>query len=138
MALNKALASGGVLLLGAAGILGATNPSAEQYADFAGQKAVTYLETDVCTQKLPIIGNSFQDECVKTVKSPETLTKIRSLMLENTERQNYIFFSLYKTDLSVQDIFPLLPGDLLPKYQAESLGILTLFHTFTAKEAAES
>lgn len=138
MALNKALVGGGVLLVGTVGILGATNPSAEQYADFVGQKAVTYLETDVCTQKLPIVGNSFQDECVKTVQSPETLAKVRSLMLANTERKNYILFSLYKTDLSIQDVFPLLPGNLLPKYQAESLGILTLFHTFTAKEATES
>lgn len=135
MGLNKALVSGGVFVLGVAGLLSATNPSPEQYADFAGQKAVTYLETDVCTQKLPIVGNSFQDECIKTVQSPETLAKVRSLMLENTVRENYIVFSIYKTDLSIQDLVPFLPGNLLPQYQAESLGILKFFHTFATKEA---
>jgi hypothetical protein len=135
MALNKALVGFGALLVGTAGVLGVTNPSPEQYADFAGQKAVNYLETEVCTTSLPIVGNSFQDECIKTVQSPDTVAKVRSLMLKNTERQNYILFSIYTTDLNIQDLVPFLPGNLLPQYQAESLGILTFFHTFTTKKA---
>lgn len=132
MALNKALVGAGVLLGGTIGVLGVTNPSPEQYADFAAQKAVNYLETEICTASLPIVGNSFQDECVKTIQSP---AQVRSLMLENTQRQNYILFSIYKTDLNIQDLVPFLPGNLLPQYQAESLGILTFFHTFTTKKA---
>jgi uncharacterized protein YceK len=135
MGINKALVGCGVLLVGAAGVLGVTNPSPEQYANFAGQKAVKYLETEICTTKLPIVGNSFQDECVKTVQSPDTLTKVRSLMLENTVRQNYILFSVYKTDLNIQDLVPFLPGNLLPQYQAESVGVLTFFHTYNTKKA---
>ncbi|MEY2978914.1 MAG: DUF4359 domain-containing protein [Prochlorotrichaceae cyanobacterium] len=134
MGLNKGLIGSGAILVGAAGILGVTNPSPDQYADFAAKKAVTYLETEVCTRKVPIFGNSFQDECVTAVQSPDTQSRVRSLMLENTERQNYVLFSLYKTDLNVQDLIPFLPGNLLPQYQAESLGILTFFHTFATAE----
>jgi len=135
MSFKNTAISGGVVIIGAAGILGATNPSMENYADFATKEAIIYLETDACTQKLPIVGNSFQDECIKTAQSPDTQARIRSLIIENTDRRNYGIFSLYKTDLTVKDIVPFLPENLLPKYQAESVGVLKLFKTYGAKEA---
>lgn len=131
---TKAFTTIGGVLLGGAVVLGVTNPSMNDYAGFATERALTYLEQDACTKKLPLIGNSFQDECVRTVKTPDFRENVYQLMLENTDRQNYGLFSLYKTDLSVQSIIPFLPNQVLPRYQAESIGILKLFRTYKTQE----
>lgn len=138
MTLKSMAITGGIALLGIAAVLRATNPSMENYATFATQEAITYLETDACTKKLPIIGNSFQDECIKTIQSPDTQARIRSLIIENTDRKDYWLFSVYKTDLTVKDVVPFVPENLLPKYQAESVGVLKFFKTYGAKEAKDA
>jgi uncharacterized protein YceK len=70
MALNKALVGFGALLVGTAGVLGVTNPSPEQYADFAGQKAVNYLETEVCTTACPLWEIPFRMSALKRCSLP--------------------------------------------------------------------
>ena len=138
MDVKKVLIGGGAFLAGSAVALGVTNPSLERYADYSTRKAIAFLEQDLCARKLPLVGNSFQDECVRTVQSPDSESKIRTLILKNTERQNYGLFSTYQTELTVQDVVPFLPGNLLPQYQVEILGVLTQFHTLSTGETEQT
>jgi hypothetical protein len=50
---------------------------------------------------------------------------IRQVVLQNTDRQNFWLFSLYRTELSLQELVPAPFGDQLPSYEAESLAIGT-------------
>jgi hypothetical protein len=138
MAFAKGLMGTGIVLVGTAAALGVTNPSPDRYADFATTNATHYLETKVCTHKLPLVGNSFQDECIKIAQSPEMRTKIRESMTRNTQRQNYILFSIYQTQLNAHDLLPILPGDLFPQYQAKTLGILNFFHILSTEKDKSS
>jgi hypothetical protein len=124
---------GGATIVGLGALLGFTNPKPEAYVDFALVEGTEYLKTEACTAELPIVGNSFQDECIQAVDTEAVQSRIRQAMVENTQRQNYFVFSIYKSELSVSDLLP-IPGDLLPIYQVESVGILTQFKVYKTGE----
>ncbi len=122
---------GTIVALGVA--LGLTNPKPEAYLDFAMVEGSNYLKTEACTAKLPLVGDSFKDECIQAVDTEAVQTRIRQALVENTQRQNYVLFSLYSSDLSVGDLLP-LPSGLVPIYQVKSVGVLTRFRVYEAGE----
>lgn len=122
---------GTIVALGVA--LGLTNPKPEAYLDFAMVEGSNYLKTEACTAKLPLVGDSFKDECIQAVDTEAVQTRIRQALVENTQRQNYVLFSLYSSDLSVGDLLP-LPSGLVPIYRVKSVGALTRFRVYEAGE----
>jgi hypothetical protein len=125
----------GVTIVGIGVGLGVTNPPPEDYVDFATVRATEYIETEACTKELPLVGNSFQDECIQAVKSEPIQDRLRATIVANTERQNYLILSFYRTEVAIQDLVPLIPADFLPTYQVQTIGALNQFRIYEAQES---
>lgn len=123
----------GAAIVGLGVALGLTNPKPEDFIDFAVIEGSNYLKTEACTTKLPLIGDSFQEECIAAVDTEAVQTRIRKILVDNTERRNYILFSLYSSDLSVGDLLP-VPQGMVPTYQVKTVGALTRFKVYEAGE----
>jgi Domain of unknown function (DUF4359) len=108
----------GVAIAGFAGLglcLAATNPSQAAYEAYATQRLSAYLQENVCSDA-PAVFN-LRKQCRSLVKSNQA--DIRRFVATNTHRQNFIFFSVYTTDLSV--------GSFLPSYQVKTVGMFQNF-----------
>lgn len=128
------LSSIGVVIVGLGVALGVTNPGPDEYVDFAVAQGTEYLETEACTLELPLFSGPFQDRCLELVQSEAAQDRIRKAMIEKTERQNYLLFSVYRTELAIQDIVPFIPGNFVPTYYVESVGILKTFRVYKTEE----
>lgn len=114
-----AIASGlAVAALG--GIMAATNPQQPAYEVFATGALIDYAGENLCT-KVPIIG---QAQCESLLRTNQT--EIKRIIARGTERQNYIFFSVYVTDLSI--------STWLPSYHFETVGLFGKFIVLKARE----
>lgn len=123
---------GGVCLIGSGVVLAMTNPSQADYNTFAVTHLSGYLKAEVCTLELPIVGRALRQECEKLVDMNQS--PLQTLIVANTTRKDYVFFSLYRTELSPRQILPFLPDDLLPSYEAEAIGIFNQIHLYRARE----
>jgi hypothetical protein len=110
----------------------ATNPGANAFERFAVTSASAYLKREVCDQPLPFFGPGMQAQCHLFIEQNQPL--IAQLLRENTTRQNFGLFSIYATDLSPEQIFPVLPTGMLPRYQVETMGILRDFYILEARK----
>ncbi|MBD2137280.1 DUF4359 domain-containing protein [Anabaena sp. FACHB-1237] len=102
-----------------------TNPKQDSYENYTMQQLNTYLKTDVC-QKTP----NFLQSLVK-VDCNELITRfnpqIKDLITSTTTRQDYIIFSVYRTEINVSSWIPGIPG-----YKFETLGAFNQFYTYSA------
>lgn len=128
--LNRWFIGLGIAALG--GLAIATNPGPEAHGRYAQGLASRYLQEDICNQDLPIVGRRFAADCQKLAASPEVQGQMQSLLVKSSDRQNFLFFSLYHTDLSLQDLVPGVPRDLVPPYQAQTLGVFGQFLVYQA------
>ncbi|HIK27437.1 MAG: DUF4359 domain-containing protein [Oscillatoriaceae bacterium SKW80] len=120
----------GVTLLGLGGAMVLTNPNQPAYDEYATDKLSEYIKEKVC-QKAAIL----RDGCISMVDAGRA--DIQQVISTSTQRQNFIFFSIYKTELSLSRFLPprlssLLPG--LPSYQFETLGVFQSFYIYKAKQ----
>lgn len=135
-------------VIGLGGVLMILNPSMEDYANFSTRSSLTHFQEEVCQKKIPLIPDRFEEECLRVTQSPEVKEKVRQLMIKSSIRQNYLFFSLYTTNVDIADLMPnivlnLMPGyqaqglsmllDIFPNYQTQSIGYAKLFYTFKPK-----
>ncbi|WP_315889713.1 DUF4359 domain-containing protein [Kovacikia minuta] len=61
-------------------------------------------------------------------------SEIRKLIANGTYRQDYVFFSIYKTDLIPGSVLPSVVASLLPSYHFETVGIFQQFFVYQKKE----
>lgn len=120
-------------LVGIGGLCAAmavSNPDQAAYEAYATQEISRYLNKSVCPQAPKLLGNSLKDECVALVA--QNRPQMREIIAAHTERQNFIFFSLYKTDLSIDAFLPsnVFFGSLLPAYHFETVGIFQGLYTY--------
>lgn len=101
-----------------------TNPSQVEYEEYAVQRLTEYLKTDVCKKTTNLIENLIRFNCDKLVDSANP--QIQEIIVRTTERQNYIIFSIYRTDLTI--------NSWLPSYKFETVGGFDQFYTYTAEE----
>jgi len=101
-----------------------TNPSQVEYEEYAVQRLTKYLKTDVCKKSTNFIENLIHFNCDKLVDSANP--QIQEIIARTTERQNYIIFSIYRTDLKI--------NSLIPSYKFETVGALDQFYTYTAEK----
>lgn len=128
----KTIAFGCLLVSGSlAALLVATNPGPQAFERFAVASASTYLKQEVCSQPLPFLGPAMQQQCHRFIDHNQPL--IAQILRENTRRQNYGLFSIYATDLNPERIFPVLPANLLPRYEVKTMGVLRDFHILEAR-----
>ncbi|MEM8602886.1 MAG: DUF4359 domain-containing protein [Cyanobacteria bacterium P01_H01_bin.121] len=136
MGLKGPLLSISLLGIGLGAALAVTNPTPDDFVDFATLRASDYLRQQACTSPIPIIGRSFEDECIAAVDSENVQNRIRKLVAEGSERKDYILFSRYRTELSLHSFLPIDPLQDFPAYQVETLAILDQFHIYQSGSQA--
>ncbi|MEH2362840.1 DUF4359 domain-containing protein [Nostoc sp.] len=115
-------AAAGLAVLGVA--MAKTNPSQVEYEEYAVQRLTKYLKTDVCKKTTNIIENLIRFNCDKLVDSANP--QIQEIITRTTERQNYIIFSIYRTDLKI--------NSWIPSYKFETVAAFDQFYTYTAEQ----
>src|SRR3712207_6010052 len=95
-------AIGGMALVGLGVAMALTNPSQETFEGYALEKLTTYLKDEACMQVPSVFGNVLQRECKTLVDTGRP--KIKQLISERTQRQNFIFFSIYRTNLDRKSV----------------------------------
>jgi hypothetical protein len=116
----------GASLLGIGVATVVTNPHQARYETYATQQLSTYLQQEVCPNTVII-----DSLCRSAVRDNQA--QIRRFIATNTERENYIFWSIYKTDLAPGELLPPAIGGSLPAYHFETIGIFSSFHTYKAE-----
>lgn len=113
---------GGLLGIGAISALSLTNPHFSAYEEYATVRISAYVET-LCDE-LPFNLANLDQQCKELVTSNQAV--LQSLVQNNTQRLNCIFFSIYQTTFEV-------PGmRTAPAYRLETLGIFNHFFTYRA------
>lgn len=115
-------AAAGLAALGVA--MAKTNPSQVEYEEYAVQRLTEYLKTDVCKKTTNLIENLIRFNCDKLVDSANP--QIQEILARTTERQNYIIFSIYRTNLKI--------NSWIPSYKFETVGAFDQFYTYTAEK----
>ena len=112
----------GCALAAFGGVLGITNPGQAAYDEFATHAAIDYLKAEVCAKAPTAFG--LQKLCQSELESNQP--KIKKIIVDGTQRQNFVLFSRYVTDLSVS------PD--LPSYHVESVGALGQFMIYKTQK----
>ena len=120
--LRVVTAIGGTVLTALGVTMALTNPSPDIYEEYAVEQLSTYLKNEGCTQVPVIWGNSLKRQCKTLVD--KNRPQIEQLVSQTTQRQNFIVFSIYRTNLEV--------GSFLPVYRFETLGVFQKFYIYKA------
>ncbi len=118
----------GVVLAGLGVSMVVTNPSQTAYEEFATQSLIAYLKVQGCNQA-PF---GLKRQCPEFLDANRAV--IHQVIAENTQRQDYLFFSHYQTNLSVRAVIPSLAFiPALPSYTFGTIGAFENFYTYQAK-----
>lgn len=114
-----------------AGIVGMglaiTNPGPQNYEDYAAEQLTTYLRGNICTD-LPEQLQQFSEQCqfLGGTLLDTAQPQLRGVIAQNTKRENYLVFSIYRTRLSL--------ATLVPTYEFETLGVFNQFYIYKAEQ----
>ncbi|NJP10071.1 MAG: DUF4359 domain-containing protein [Leptolyngbyaceae cyanobacterium RU_5_1] len=129
-----AISAGAALLTVLGAVMATTNPSQVAYEAYATKQLTAYLETKVCSEAPTTFG--LRDECRSLLRSNQS--QIKKIIADSTQRQNFIFFSVYTTRFSADAIAPnfsISVGSFLPSYRVQTVGAFHRFHVYeTAQE----
>ena len=101
-----------------AAVMAVMNPTQGAYEAYATQKVVAILDRNVCTEA-PKAFNLRRD-CKSLLTNNRS--QIKQFIANHTEHQNFIFFSVYKTDVEI--------ATFLPSYRVETVGAFQRFHLY--------
>jgi hypothetical protein len=113
-----------MVLAGLGGAMFATNPGPTAYDNYATERLSDYLQETACPQA----GETLQQPCEDLLENNKS--ELKQLIANNTERENFWLFSIYRTNLSFN--LPII-GPLLPSYHFETVGVFSGFHTYKAE-----
>jgi hypothetical protein len=117
-----AIGGAAMVVLGVAMAL--TNPSQDTYEAYAVEQLTTFLKEEACMEVPSVFGNVLQRQCKTFVDTGRP--KIQQIIAQTTQRQNFIFFSIYRTNLAI--------GPVLPVYHFETLGVFQNFYVYQAEQ----
>ena len=115
---------GGFALTGLGVIMALTNPGQTAYEQYASQTLNSHLKENFCTQLPPEISKFLQSHCHSLVDTVRP--QLSQMIASHTQRQNFILFSIYQTELSI-------PSSL-PDYQVRTIGVLQSFYIYDTEE----
>ncbi|MGF1485507.1 MAG: DUF4359 domain-containing protein [Prochloraceae cyanobacterium] len=120
----------GFVLAGLGGLMVASNPSREAYETYAAEKLSTYVKDKGCNEMVQKevprqIAEVVTNNCIAIID--KNRSQIQEIIANNTKRQNLLFLSIYRTDLS-------LPA-ALPDYHFETVGLLQNFYIYQTKKS---
>ncbi|KZL48006.1 hypothetical protein A2T98_20305 [Nodularia spumigena CENA596] len=119
------IAFSGAVGLAALGVaMATTNPSQVEYEEYAAQRLTEYLKKDVCQKTANFLENLIKSQCDNLVD--QATPQMREILGRSTEQQNFLIFSVYKTDLKL--------SSLIPIYKFETVGAFNNFYTYTAEQ----
>lgn len=103
---------------GLGSVMAVTNPSQAAYEAYVTQEMVTFLDQNVCAEAPKAFD--LRRDCKLMLKTNRS--QIKQFIADGTQRHNYVFFSVYTTDLAV--------ASFLPTYQVETIGAFRQFHVY--------
>lgn len=119
----------GFISVGALGLLGlimaVTNPNREAYNRFAAQEATNLIRSDLC--QAPIEIPALLDQIVRSgcdALAARGQPQIQDYIAQNTEQQNFLFFSLYATTL--------------PTHRIKTIGIFQQFYLYNVRKRSRT
>ncbi|MGC9502841.1 DUF4359 domain-containing protein [Baaleninema sp.] len=115
----KAVVGARIVVLGVGAVMAVTNPGEAAYDAYAGEKLSVYLKEEACSQ-----AGRLQSPCESLVESSQP--ELQRLIANNTDRQNFLLFSLYHTEFAVP-----IPG--IPSVEAHTIGGFRQFHIYEVK-----
>ncbi|MBR8836597.1 MAG: DUF4359 domain-containing protein [Stigonema ocellatum SAG 48.90 = DSM 106950] len=101
-----------------------TNPSQAEYEDYAVQELTGYLKKNVCKKTTSILQKLIKFDCEKLVDSANP--QMRDIIANSTERQDFVIFSIYRTDLKL--------NSWIPSYKLETVGAFDKFYTYNTEQ----
>jgi len=110
----------GVAIGGGMTAMALTNPDQPAYEAFATRALISYVKNHVCI-KAPF---GLQQQCSSLIDQNQP--EIKQFIAQGTQRQDFFFFSIYSTDLSI--------GPWVPSYHFETIGIFRKFHVYKVQE----
>lgn len=116
----------GASLLGIGVATFVTNPAQASYETYATRRLTAHLSENVCTK-----AGILADVCRSALSDNQS--QIKQFISNNTDRQNFLFWSVYKTDLAAGDLLPSALRDAVPAYHFETVGIFSSFYTYEAE-----
>jgi len=117
-------AIGGAALVGLGAAMTVTNPDQDAYEEYAVETLTTYLKDEACPQAPKVFGDLVQRHCKTVVDTGRP--KIQQIISQTTQQQNFIFFSIYRTNLEI--------GPILPVYHFETVGVFQKFYIYQAQK----
>lgn len=111
------------VLVGLVTAMAITNPDSSTYEEYAVEQLTTYLKTDACSQ-VPKAFETLVQNCSSLIDSNRP--QIKQIIVRSTQRQNFILFSIYRTNLSITSVVPL--------YRFQTVGIMQNFYTYSAEQ----
>lgn len=94
-----------------------TNPDAKKYEQFATEALIKYAKENICPAKSVSLEEAIKSQvCNLMVDTGKS--QIPKLIASNSQRGNYLLFSLYRTNLYI--------------YQFETIGIFNNFYVIGA------
>ena len=111
---------------GIVAIMALTNPGQTAYESYATQKVIGLLDQNVCAEA-PKSFNLRRD-CQDLLKNHRA--QIKEFIAKNTERQDFVLFSVYTTDVAI--------ASFLPKYRVETVGAFRNFHIYDTANSQAS
>ncbi len=114
----KIAAAGGIALVSLSAVMAVTNPGDDAYEGYATQALITYADQKICSKAPAVFG--VRDECRSMLKSNRS--QVTKLIADGTHHQNFVFFSIYTTNLSV--------AAFLPSYRVQTIGVFNQFFIY--------
>ena len=117
-----------LVVAGSSAALFVTNPTRDDYQDFAGDTLVKLATKEVCErQALPMVLQLWISDCPRLIADQEPALALLADQL--TRRWNLGIASIYVTTVGGQNLLPALR---LPRYSVTSLGLAGQFVVLNA------
>ncbi len=104
--------------------MASTKPSQAEYEEYASQRISEYLKEQGCSKTTNILDNLIKFNCAKLIDSARP--QIKQIINASTQKNDYLLFRVYHTDLKV--------NDLIPSYKFETVGAFDNFFTYKAQK----
>ncbi|MBF2047446.1 MAG: DUF4359 domain-containing protein [Leptolyngbya sp. IPPAS B-1204] len=116
-------------LVGIGAAMAVTNPDQERYNQYAAQRLSQHLQEEECVK----LDDAVRELC-KLLEREQGQALLTRLIADNTERQDFLLWSTYTTNLSTQNLLPSFLSNLLSvptlSYRAETVGLFGQFQTY--------
>lgn len=120
----KNIGIGGVMILTIGAIAFLTNPGTQQYKLYADTTIKTGFKEKICAEVAKDVGVWVEGQCqILIITASPYLAEIIN---QQTQRQNFLLFSIYQADLSLPEP--------LPEYRLRTLAVLGNFYIYQANK----